>query len=207
MSVLAESDLIYSASDHRECQPDLVNKYGRRTVAESDVCCELCYPNAESSQHLIHILLDGPVMQGQARSRIDTKYTPGAMEASLQRTLREPRRHRMIETVGEDVLAEVGLEVLMSDATCQRVLDCAHSGKVNTLEQLQRETPEWPQSDADCPRGSQRRIIGFLATCTGICVCIDTAWMCDGTDRPITCFAFGDKKSSAASLYMPSARS
>lgn len=87
------------------------------------------------------------------------------------------RQKATVEKFGESVLRDVGSVLVLSDGLLERLLDCAHYGKIGTLEDLRREVswslvdelgpdvvriilevnPPRPRARASRPTGGTRR--------------------------------------------------
>ncbi|KAK7015675.1 hypothetical protein R3P38DRAFT_2543472, partial [Favolaschia claudopus] len=114
-----------STSDHSNC------------VANTPrVCCELCNPAYFESFATVDLPKPPPVPH---KSRI-AKYESEARDMKLGDALHEFRRDATRRKFSRAVLKNSGPGVVMSNEVLQRIVDCAHWYKVQTIEHLEKET-------------------------------------------------------------------
>lgn len=68
------------------------------------------------------------------------QYDAADHDRKLFLELEKWRDERAIEALGCANFEEWGAEMFMSDETLQRLVDCAHVGKLQTVEAIHRET-------------------------------------------------------------------
>lgn len=62
------------------------------------------------------------------------------MDISLKEDLRLWRREQAIAILGQQKVRKWGAMLFMSDEIVQRIVDCAHNGKIRTAEHIAKET-------------------------------------------------------------------
>ncbi|KAF7348212.1 p-loop containing nucleoside triphosphate hydrolase protein [Mycena sanguinolenta] len=127
-----------TASDHKQCRPDLPDGCPRCAVQVPAICCELCTPAYFEQFGLV----DLPVKDQAApsRSRIPSSYEADALDMNLRDALHAFRRAATITKYSRVVLKDSGPGVVMSNEILERIVDCAHHFKIQSVEQLTRET-------------------------------------------------------------------
>lgn len=100
------------------------------------ICCELCSP--EAFVEFAQVDIPKP-KAAQQRSRLKV-YSRQSTDMALRDALDEFREDMTIKMEGRAVLQDYGASVFMTDQVLERIVDCAHYGKITTIEQLARET-------------------------------------------------------------------
>ncbi|KAJ7852518.1 hypothetical protein B0H14DRAFT_2444663 [Mycena olivaceomarginata] len=101
------------------------------------ICCELCTP--AHFANFAHVDLPLKAQTALSRSRIST-YKADALDMKLRDALHRFRRDATTTKFGRIVLKNSGPGVVMSNEVLQRLVDCAHYYKIQSTEQLARET-------------------------------------------------------------------
>ncbi|KAF7338859.1 p-loop containing nucleoside triphosphate hydrolase protein [Mycena sanguinolenta] len=116
-----------TASDHKQCRPDLPDG---------------CPPLRRTAYFEQFGLVDLPVKDQAApsRSRIPSSYEADALDMNLRDALHAFRRAATITKYSRAVLRDSGPGVVMSNEILERIVDCAHHFKIQSVEQLTRET-------------------------------------------------------------------
>lgn len=123
-------------SDNFICQPDLPAGCPRCAYQISAVCCELCSPIFFKDFGQV----DLPKKKAAAlRSRIKD-YEASTAELSLRDALHVFRRETTTSRFGWATLSDMGPSIIMSDAILQRIVDCAHDFKIDSVQSLIKET-------------------------------------------------------------------
>ncbi|KAJ7733400.1 P-loop containing nucleoside triphosphate hydrolase protein [Mycena maculata] len=126
-----------TVSDHKECRPDLPDGCPRCIAQTPRICCELCTPAHFADFARVDLPLKAQAMQ--SRSRISS-YKADALDMKLRDVLHAFRRTATTTKFGRVVLKNSGPGVVMSNEVLQRIVDCAHFHKIQSTEQLARET-------------------------------------------------------------------
>ena len=131
--------LLHKESDEKDCRPDLPSGCPRCVYKKPTVCCEgpACQPEAfmdfaPTNQNL----RPKPALP---RSRIKP-YEVGDSHRALKKDLHDFRVRSSVQKFGRPAFAMMGHGLVMSDETLQRIVDCADQGKIQTAENLSRET-------------------------------------------------------------------
>ncbi|KAJ7078050.1 P-loop containing nucleoside triphosphate hydrolase protein [Mycena belliarum] len=125
-------------SDHLECQPRFAEGCPRCVIKPPTVCCELCSPEHFIDFARVH--LPKPKQQ-PSRSRIPD-YVPDKDDYALRTDLHMFRKERTIELLGRASFRNHGAGSIMPDEILQRIIDCAHFGKIsNTADLLLQDMP------------------------------------------------------------------
>ncbi|KIK12850.1 hypothetical protein PISMIDRAFT_120112 [Pisolithus microcarpus 441] len=127
-------------SDHLECNNGDVLGCRRCNVVAPATCCDIHNPSAFSS---FESHLPKPPRMSQ-RSRLP-KYTKDKYDYKLEEALLDWREDKTVAVYGWACLNDHG-PVIMTATTLNRVVDCAHHHKIQTREDLKRETA-WMNSD------------------------------------------------------------
>ncbi|KAK7015396.1 P-loop containing nucleoside triphosphate hydrolase protein, partial [Favolaschia claudopus] len=123
-------------SDHSQCRQDLPGGCPRCVANIPRVCCELCNPAYFESFAMVDLPKPPPIPH---KSRI-AKYESEARDMKLRNALHEFRRDATRRKFSRAVLKNSGPGVVMSNEVLQRIVDCAHWYKIQTLEHLEKET-------------------------------------------------------------------
>ncbi|KAJ8689521.1 hypothetical protein PTI98_012419 [Pleurotus ostreatus] len=111
------------------CRPKSCNN-------EMSPCCDKCVP-------ALLELFDGVTVPHQARApnRSSIKeYQPVQSEQDLKAAIVSWRKITAPVKLGPLTVRRYGVEIFMHDMVIQRVVDCAHGNKIQTVEDLARET-------------------------------------------------------------------
>ncbi|KAF7371520.1 P-loop containing nucleoside triphosphate hydrolase protein [Mycena venus] len=126
----------HAASDHIQCRDDLPEGSPRCAVKSPPICCELCTPTYFESFAIVDLPKPPPVPH---KARI-AAYMANAQDMNLRDALHEFRRAATIKKFSRAVLKNSGPGVVMSNEMLQRIVDCAHFYKIESREQLDKET-------------------------------------------------------------------
>ncbi|KAI5995606.1 hypothetical protein EDD15DRAFT_2164647 [Pisolithus albus] len=126
--------------DHRECNNGDMSGCPRCNIVAPAICCDIHHPSAFSSfePHLPKPPRASP------RSRLP-KFTKDKYDYKLEEALLDWREDKTVAVYGWACLSDHGA-VVMTSTTLNRIVDCAHHRKIQTLEDLKRETG-WMNSD------------------------------------------------------------
>ncbi|KAA1480152.1 hypothetical protein DENSPDRAFT_753048, partial [Dentipellis sp. KUC8613] len=135
-------------SSHLRCRPDLPVGCARCHIIPSPICCSLCSPR--SFEGFAHV---GPPTTTKSpqvsRSRkIETTYSMTGEEKSLIQDLHAFRKRRTAEKFGQAQLQDMGPSAFMPHGILKRIVDCARVQKLQSREQLWKET-QWRASEDD----------------------------------------------------------
>ncbi|KAF8135271.1 hypothetical protein K438DRAFT_1493035, partial [Mycena galopus ATCC 62051] len=122
--------------DHLQCRDDLADGCPRCVAKSPKVCCELCNPEYFASFGHVDLPKAPPVPH---RSRI-TAYKAERQDMDLRDALHQFRRGATIRKFSLAVPKNSGPGVVMSNEVLQRIVDCAHRHKIESTEQLEKET-------------------------------------------------------------------
>ncbi|KAJ6494591.1 P-loop containing nucleoside triphosphate hydrolase protein [Mycena vulgaris] len=118
-----------TVSTHIECRPDIAGGCTRCKMNASKLCCELCSPADFTDLARVDI---GKPPQKPSRSRVPA-FQAEAADMALRNDLHTFRKDRTIEVLGRASFRNHGAGAIMSDEVLHRVVDCAHSGKIQTV--------------------------------------------------------------------------
>ncbi|KAI6000634.1 hypothetical protein EDD15DRAFT_2193205 [Pisolithus albus] len=127
-------------SDHHECNNSEMSGCPRCNIVAPSTCCDIHNPSAFASfdPHLPKPARASP------RSRLP-KFTKDKYDYKLEGALLDWREDKTVAVYGWACLSDHGA-VVMTSTTLNRIVDCAHHRKIQTLEDLKRETG-WMNSD------------------------------------------------------------
>ncbi|KAI6003799.1 hypothetical protein EDD15DRAFT_2155988 [Pisolithus albus] len=127
-------------SDHHEC--DSVDTHGcsRCNIMEPPTCCDIHSPSDFSSYETCV----PKATRATQRSRLP-KYTKDKYDYALETSLLDWCDEKTAAVYGWACLNDDG-PVIMSDYTLDRIVDCAHHRKIETCQDLKRETG-WMDSE------------------------------------------------------------
>ncbi|KAJ7105153.1 hypothetical protein C8R44DRAFT_530409, partial [Mycena epipterygia] len=123
--------------DHKECRTDLPDGCPRCVTQTPRTCCELCTP--AHFETFGRVALPLKEQAAPSRSRI-ASYKADATDMKLRDALHEFRRTTTVTKYSRAVLKDSGPGVVMSNEVLQRIVDCAHHFKIQSTDQLLRET-------------------------------------------------------------------
>ncbi|KIJ04907.1 hypothetical protein PAXINDRAFT_103972 [Paxillus involutus ATCC 200175] len=141
-------------TDYLEC--DTTNSQGcaRCRVTQPLICCDIHHPSEFSAY-------DSNIQKPLTLSRSRTqKYTKGKHDFMLQDALDDWRDAKTITVYGWARLNDLGPALIMPNSILDRIIDCAHHHKINTIQDLRKETG-W--TDAEL---FGEEVIGIIQRCT-----------------------------------------
>ena len=120
--------------DHRAsvCDPSGCQ---RCAPIPSSLCCDIHHPDYLTLDAIATV----PRPRVPARSR-RTKFTMGPKEFELSEALEDWREQKMRNIHGEAHLIDLGPAAIMPDGVLDRIVECAHTSKIKTVDDLFRET-------------------------------------------------------------------
>ncbi|KAI9066924.1 P-loop containing nucleoside triphosphate hydrolase protein [Trametes sanguinea] len=131
-------------SDDHACLPG-GDGCARCHLSPSAICCSLCSPD-----HALFSLCPAvpPAEKSAAgrASQVDSRYKMTDIDIAFRRALHAFRRQQTEQAFGKAHLRNLGTGAIMGDDTLDRIADCAHAGKLGSLEALARET-KWSRSN------------------------------------------------------------
>ncbi|KAI6096632.1 hypothetical protein F5141DRAFT_971147, partial [Pisolithus sp. B1] len=127
-------------SDHHECNDSDMSGCPCCNVTSPTTCCDIHDPSAFSS---FGSQLPKPSRVSQ-RSRLP-KYMKGKYDYKLEEALLDRCEDKMVAIYGWACLNDHGA-VVMTSAMLNRIVNCAHHQKIQTCQDLKRETG-WMNSD------------------------------------------------------------
>jgi hypothetical protein len=127
-----------TVSDHTVCCSDTPTGCQHCIISPSLVCCEGCHPRLFDEFAVADPALR-PVPR-PARSRIQSSYKATSKDMELTDALHDFRKRKTTEKFGRSVLKNAGPGVIMPNATLDRIVDCAHYGKIQSIDELMKET-------------------------------------------------------------------
>jgi ATP-dependent DNA helicase RecQ len=123
-------------SDHIDCRTDLPAGCPRCIALKPPICCKLCSPTFFQDFGCVDIEKSKSI---PSCSRIKD-YTASAQDLNLQDALHIFRRQAVETLFGLACLQNNGPGIFMSNKILQRIVDCAHEYKLETREDLAKET-------------------------------------------------------------------
>ncbi|KAI0694634.1 hypothetical protein BC835DRAFT_1306252 [Cytidiella melzeri] len=127
-----------SVSDHLLCDTTREHGCSRCAIKTPRLCCDL--HGAKALIDALHPPTTVERLPGDSkRSRLKT-YTTAPADMELKESLHQWRTAKTIEKYGHGGLADFGPGVVIPDAMLARIVDCAHHGKIESTEDLVRET-------------------------------------------------------------------
>ncbi|KAF7964397.1 hypothetical protein HWV62_8639 [Athelia sp. TMB] len=135
-------------SDHILCDPNTPNSTGcsRCAIHAPLICCELCSP--DDFADFARVDVEGR-KRARNRARIP-KYEAQPHDMELRRALHLFRKNETIKVYGLSTLKNIGPSIILPNALLDRIVDCAHVGKISTIDQLKHET-QWSRADVSGP--------------------------------------------------------
>ncbi|KAI6004190.1 P-loop containing nucleoside triphosphate hydrolase protein [Pisolithus albus] len=136
----SNTNFLPSVSDHHKCNTDNVQGCPRCCIMEPIVCCDIHNPADFASY-------DSPnskASRATHRSRLP-KYTRDKNDYDLENALLTWREEKTVAVYGWACLYDNG-PVVMTNSTLDRIIDCAHHHKIQTPQDLKRETV-WADSN------------------------------------------------------------
>ncbi|KAI1795743.1 hypothetical protein LXA43DRAFT_735285 [Ganoderma leucocontextum] len=126
-------------ADSRHCRLD-GEACSRCTIKASPICCSLCSPS-HSLFAILPSMDEQPAKPSTSRaSQVEASYTMTAADLELRAALHAFRRQQTQAKLGSAHLKNLGPGAIMGDQVLKRILDCARVHKIETVEQLYRET-------------------------------------------------------------------
>ncbi|KAJ6562922.1 hypothetical protein B0H10DRAFT_2116636, partial [Mycena sp. CBHHK59/15] len=133
-----------TVSTHLECRPDIPGGCPRCKMTDSKVCCELCSP--DDFVDFAHVDIAKPKQQ-PSRSRI-AAFKARPVDMALKNDLHLFRKERTIAVISRASFRNHGAGAIMSDEVLDRIVECAHFGKIQTTADLVKET-HWHRAAED----------------------------------------------------------
>ncbi|KAJ7179864.1 P-loop containing nucleoside triphosphate hydrolase protein [Mycena crocata] len=133
-----------TTSDHLLCHPDLEGGCTRCKIAPSAICCSLCTPHEFEGFARVNL----PKNKQQPKRANIADYKAGRVDFALRDDLITFRKSRTVELRGTAYYRNFGGAYIMPDEVLQRIVDCAHSHKVQTTTDLLKET-RWHRVSED----------------------------------------------------------
>ena len=135
---IVRENFTHSPSDsyHMLCNTDIPDGCGCCKIRQPEICCELCHPTF--FQELAPSMVTKPPA-APSRSRIK-EYTAHCQDMELQDALHTFRKETGIMKFSLPYFTSHGASIVMSQRVLQRIVDCAHTGKIRTKDDLSRET-------------------------------------------------------------------
>ncbi|KAJ7231791.1 P-loop containing nucleoside triphosphate hydrolase protein [Mycena rebaudengoi] len=125
-----------TTSDHKACRTDLPDGCPRCVSKTPPIYCELCTPSHFESFAIVDLPKPAPV---PSRSRLKA-YKAEGDDMTLRDALHGFRLAATIAKFGHAVLKNNGPGMVLSNEVLQRIVDCAHQYKIQSTEQLMKET-------------------------------------------------------------------
>jgi hypothetical protein len=119
------------------CNINLTSGCPRCHIVKPTICCELCSPLHFTNFAISNIPKPKPKAQ---RSKIKTNYKYDKRDMDLATALHEFRRQKTIEKFGRASLRNHGPGAIMGNDILDRIVDCAHAGRISSKEELRKET-------------------------------------------------------------------
>lgn len=123
----------HTASDHKECRPDLPDGCPRCRPGTPDPCCEDCHPTAFVDFALVH---PRPKPPKTKLHRVKSNYEKGRADFALRDALLQFRREQTIKTFGISTLKSLGPGIILPNQLLDRIVDCAHYGYITSAQNL-----------------------------------------------------------------------
>ena len=120
---------------HLECDTGSSNGCARCGPKPTQLCCDLHSPDAFS--HL-DILIVKSARQPPRLSL--SKYTPNETDEALRLELEDWCLIQAEKQYGPAILESLGPGIIMGSSICDRLVDCAHFHKIQTIADLEKET-------------------------------------------------------------------
>ncbi|KAH7917502.1 P-loop containing nucleoside triphosphate hydrolase protein [Leucogyrophana mollusca] len=124
------------ASHHEQCDINSPTGCSRCVINTPTICCELCSPN--HFKDFARVSIPKPTT-APSRSKIKD-YTAARSDMELRDALHDYRKTLCIQKFGPANFKNYGAGAVMSHAILQRIVDCAHACKIQSKEDLARET-------------------------------------------------------------------
>ncbi|KAJ7214689.1 P-loop containing nucleoside triphosphate hydrolase protein [Mycena rebaudengoi] len=125
-----------TTSDHKACRTDLPDGCPRCVSKSPPICCELCTPSYFESFAIVDLPKAAPI---PSRSRLKP-YKAESDDMTLRDALHDFRLAATVTKFGRAVLKNNGPGMVMSNEVLQRIVDCAHQYKIQSMDQLMKET-------------------------------------------------------------------
>jgi len=129
---------------HLLCDPTSPSGCSRCRPRSATVCCDLCDPDA--FEYLNRTSTD-PKARAPAKSSIK-KFDMTATDYNFQAALFDWRDESAPRKFSAAIIEDIGSHIFMSDEIINRIIKCAHVGKLSSLSDLHKETKwrkEWVQ--------------------------------------------------------------
>ncbi|TFY58991.1 hypothetical protein EVJ58_g6058, partial [Rhodofomes roseus] len=128
--------LVYSNDkrDHKECDTSSPSGCHRCAPATSLICCDLCHPLAFEEM----AVSSTKPMKGQRKSNVKP-YDSGQPELDLRDALLKWREEVANQRYTSTPVRNHGSSLILPTCSLQRLVDCAHIGKLSSPDDLKRE--------------------------------------------------------------------
>ena len=123
-------------SCHALCNPNLPGSCTRCMLQQPDLCCELCSPSffSDFARTSISKLPAAP-----SRSKLRDHISDNC-DMALKKALHRFRTETAVQKYGQAYFTDYGAGIVMSQRILQCVVDCAHANKINSKDDLLKET-------------------------------------------------------------------
>jgi hypothetical protein len=128
--------LYFIVENDTPCMPEDPRGCPRCTVRCPTLCCDLDSP-AAFERFTVEAIKS---TRAPARSRIKLDYIKTPNDNNLDDALEQWRLETMERVYGKGVNADLGPGLVLPDDILDRILDCTHYDKINSIEQLEKET-------------------------------------------------------------------
>ena len=133
--------MLTADSDHLECDPQSAEGCSHCHIMQPTVCCDIHDPSAFSSFEA-----DAPcTSRATQRSRLP-KYMQTVQDRALGDALHGWREDKTSALFGWAALNDFGPCLVMPNSILECIVDCAHHNKIETLQDLKKETG-WTEAD------------------------------------------------------------
>ncbi|KAF8193661.1 hypothetical protein BJ912DRAFT_924339 [Pholiota molesta] len=133
--------IVYFANDktptnsHLLCDPETPTGCQRCKPREDSICCDICQPDAfEKYQVLVE-----KAQKSTVKSHVKP-FTMSDADRNFKTDLQTWRRHVASAKFNGPTVRTLGVRILMPDQILDRIIDCAHAGKIVNVEQLAKES-------------------------------------------------------------------
>lgn len=142
---ITSSTTCSATDDHMKC--DETNPLGcpRCCPKLTDICCDICNPT-ELQDRLTTLTIARPT-RAPPKSHIKP-YTKTLVHFNLRDKIFEWRLENAVKKLGVLAIRKYGPELFLSDQLVDRIVDCAHHGKITLCDHLLKET-HWRKDRVD----------------------------------------------------------
>lgn len=132
---LTDTDTTLATNSHNLCNPDIPTGCERCGPREQHICCDICHPE-EFSQYRVAA---EKAQKSASKSHIKP-FTMSGADYTFKKDLQDWRRRAAVTKFGTPRVRTLGVRILMPEPTLNRIVDCAHAGKILNKEQLLKES-------------------------------------------------------------------